>query len=326
MDTPYKRYSIVIGIIVAVALLGGLISYLSVQTYDGNDYSFQSFPIQRKSWIADRLPYLPYDPAYNNYTVVLDGHSHTIYSDGKLTPRENIMWHLAHGYNAMVLTDHHNITGALFTQQLARAEFNDLIKVIVGMEWTTIRIHMNLIGVNESLPKIYNPTDDQIKQVINRTHEIGGIVVVNHIPLSNQICKNQPNISTLYDWGVDYVEVVNQKTFDSNSYDFSKETGMGLITGTDMHRPNITVYSWTVLNIQDYTEESIFNALKNRKTSFLYSLNPDPNGDPSMKWMIFIPIAIAAITLGIIIILLIKSILNRNKYTEVSQESNIELK
>ncbi|TFG18022.1 MAG: PHP domain-containing protein [Promethearchaeota archaeon] len=50
-------------------------------------------------------------PNYNKskYNVIFDQHSHTHYSDGKLTIKQNIEWHIAMGYNALAITDHNNM-------------------------------------------------------------------------------------------------------------------------------------------------------------------------------------------------------------------------
>jgi len=40
---------------------------------------------------------------------------------------------------------------------------------------------MNLIGINETIaPSKAFPSDDELKAAINRTHELGGIAVLNH--------------------------------------------------------------------------------------------------------------------------------------------------
>ena len=40
---------------------------------------------------------------------------------------------------------------------------------------------MNLIGINETIaPSTAFPTDEELQQAINRTHELGGIAVLNH--------------------------------------------------------------------------------------------------------------------------------------------------
>jgi hypothetical protein len=44
----------------------------------------------------------------------------------------------------------------------------------VGMEWTNCRVHLNLIGIENPPPLYVEPTDDQIKEVIQFVHDQGG--------------------------------------------------------------------------------------------------------------------------------------------------------
>jgi hypothetical protein len=59
-------------------------------------------------------------------------------------------------------------------------------------------------------------------------------VVINHIPwsLDDNTLHPHPSLEELYEWGVDYVEVVNGNTFDLQGYLFAISHGMGVITGT----------------------------------------------------------------------------------------------
>lgn len=81
------------------------------------------------------------EPEYENYTVLFDGHSHTFFSDGSVSPRKNIEWHIANGYNAIVVTDHNNLEGAQEAQRIAREEYADKIVVLLGEEWVKIHFH-----------------------------------------------------------------------------------------------------------------------------------------------------------------------------------------
>ena len=46
---------------------------------------------------------------------------------------------------------------------------------------------MNLIGLTEDIPfGPAEPSDEDIKHIIDLTHEMGGLVSVNHIPWSNK--------------------------------------------------------------------------------------------------------------------------------------------
>jgi len=238
-----------------------------------------SYADAKFNWTYTPAGLYPFDPAYNNYTVLLDGHSHTDYSDGSLTPEQNILWHIANGYNAMILSDHNDATGGQVTHQIARAKYGNQIKVLVAQEYTCCRIHMNLVGINATIPSVAWPTDEQFQQVINLTHAEGGFVSVNHIPWSlNAPLEDIPTVEQLYSWGVDYIEVVNQNTFDYQDFRFATAHGMGAITGTDMHHPERGVNAWTTLIPANFSEEAIFEELKARRTSFIYNAIDTPYG------------------------------------------------
>ena len=229
-----------------------------------------------------------YSPSYNHteWNILLDAHSHTLASDGYLTPRQNLLWHISMGFNAMVLTDHNTFANVEEIKQIAREEFNDTIKILTGLEWTTDRIHMNIIlppnvaqAQYETLITFktytYTPTDEEIQDFIQSTHDLGGIVTVNHIPWSMDYTTNHPTRQQLFDWGIDYIEIVNGETYDNDSYYFCLDNGLGMITGTDMHEPE-EVYCWTTLNATEFTEEAIFNEIKARSTGFIFTGIPSP--------------------------------------------------
>ncbi|CAG8461723.1 7004_t:CDS:2 [Paraglomus brasilianum] len=119
--------------------------------------------------------------------ILLDGHVHTTRSDGKMSPEQVIQWGIANGYNAMIASDHNTITGGLEAKEIAEKKYNDSIIIIPAIEYSTCRIHMNLIGLTENIPiGPAEPSDEDIKHIIDLTHEMGGLVSVNHIPWSNK--------------------------------------------------------------------------------------------------------------------------------------------
>jgi len=237
-------------------------------------------------------PLIP--PGYNKskYNVVFDQHSHTHYSDGKLTIKQNVEWHIAMGYNAITITDHNNMKH-LEQIDRVRAEYRDKDLIILsGIEWTTTRIHLNFLGVPYWKEKIkHKPSDNQIIEAISKAHELGGIVVCNHIPWSiNEFhMKTHPTRETLVEWGIDYFEVVNddcrpENVFDQESYDFCLRLNrkIGMITGTDMHTPNGLmsggVHGWTLMNLKEFSDNALIEELRNKNTKILYSI--DPHLDP----------------------------------------------
>ena len=229
-----------------------------------------------------------YSPEYNvtQWNILLDSHSHTFYSDGSLTPRQNLLWHISLGFNAMVLTNHNTFDGISEIITIARQEFNETIKVLIGVEWTTDRCHLNLIlppsTESEDYDELitfkshtYTPTDQEIQDIISSTHNLGGLVVVNHIPWSLEFCRNHPTRDQFLAWGVDYIEAVNEEIYDMESYQFCLDNNLGVITATDMHEPE-PVYSWTTLNVSEFSEEAIFNELKEKRTGFIYDGSASP--------------------------------------------------
>ena len=210
-------------------------------------------------------------PEAENFSISFDSHSHTKYSDGILTVEQNVKWHIAHGFNAMVLTDHNNLRNSKDVQAVAAVYASEFI-LIQGLEWTSSRIHMNIIGISEWDLRIpWNPTDAQIQEAIDEAHSQGAVVVVDHIPWSLPRMPDHPSRQQLLDWGVDYVEIYNGDDYDADSEPWCNDTGgFGKITGTDMHSPG-DVEVWTLMNTTEFTAEAIMDELRARNTTIIYN-------------------------------------------------------
>ncbi len=221
-------------------------------------------------------------PGYNDtqYKGVMDHHSHTYYSDGVLSVKQNIEWHIALGFNIIVITDHDSLQNKKDVDKARNEYKGDDIVIIQGMEWTTNRIHMNFIGLSEwdsVIPK--NPSDDDIKEAIEKAHDQGAIVVCNHIlwSIEQPGMGEHPSRDDLLKWGIDYIEVINGDThsdisYDEESVEFCEDEDLGQITGTDMHVPDYSsVNAWTLLNISELTEDAVMDELKSRSTKILVS-------------------------------------------------------
>ncbi|KAJ1733767.1 hypothetical protein LPJ61_001409 [Coemansia biformis] len=240
-----------------------------------NDYTDMKF-----DWTTDPRSYLsPMNSSFSTYNILLDAHLHTTYSDGVLSPGQVVEYARANGYNAIIVTDHQGVEGSIAAKEYAEKHHKDQITVITGMEYTCCRIHMNLIGINESVtvsPPF--PSDDELRSVINKVHGMGGLVIVNHIPWSNTTLlpwdvarlPNNPTREQLLEWGVDGFEVVNQNTFDLRSYQFVQQHSDRLValTGSDMHYPGSS-FAWTTINARNRSANAILNEIRNRRTSFL---------------------------------------------------------
>jgi predicted metal-dependent phosphoesterase TrpH len=231
-------------------------------------YNYNAVTIDYANPFEPGKYYQPFDAGFN-YTVLLDAHVHTDVGGGQMSPETTIQWHIANGYNAMVITDHNDIQRAFDTQKLAREKYDDKIKVLVGEEWSNCRMHMGLLGLKEFVPIPKYPTDLEIQQVINTTHAQGGIVVVNHIPWSYYAGLKMPSSDDLVKWGVDYFDVTTADSFDLQTLFYARAHNCGVLAASDIHQIQ-PAWEWTLLNPTNFSEESILEALKSRKTSFFF--------------------------------------------------------
>ncbi|CAO3674285.1 unnamed protein product [Umbelopsis vinacea] len=266
---------LLVRVLTLIAIIGVLAGIGIGLTYtdglpDPDDYSNLEF-----NWTISPSSYLrPYNSTFK-YNVLLDGHSHSTYSDGKMTVRQLLDWHIGR--------DHNTIEGGLAAEKLALAEYNNSIVVIPAMEYSCCRLHMNFIGINQSVtvgPPV--PSNQDLQAVIKEVHDLGGIVIVNHIPWSNTTedgyelprLPNHPSIEDLTAWGVDGFEIINQGTFDYPTMQFCQDHNLIQMTGSDVHYPDVPANAWTLVQTTNYTKQAILQEIRARRTSFLF----DPTG------------------------------------------------
>ncbi|MCP4136405.1 MAG: PHP domain-containing protein [bacterium] len=224
--------------------------------------------------------YVPeYDKKRGN--IRFDPHSHSTYSNGVLSPEQCIQYHIAMGFNACVISDklkkNSGWEGSVEAQKIARKKYKDEIKVLVGLEYTSHRGHLNVVfppGKNSFKNKIpyygKNPTKSELKSFIKAIHDLGGIVILDHLVLSYKNLPAHLSRKEFLELGVDYIEIINGGIFDKKSYEFCKKNNLGMLASTGMHIPEETsVRAWTLLNVNKFTEQAIFDQLKARNNSIL---------------------------------------------------------
>ncbi|KAL7749663.1 hypothetical protein RI367_004891 [Sorochytrium milnesiophthora] len=250
------------------------------------------------NWSVDvrQLNLTPFNASFGSYNVILDAHSHTTVSDGRMTPETLLDYAIAQGYNALVVSDHNTIEGGLEAERIAKSKFPDgRLVVIPAVEYTCCRIHMNLIGINETIapPRPY-PTDDEMRAAIARTHQLGGIAIVNHIPWSNTLesgyelypngtgrrLPGQPTRDQLLAMGIDGIEISNQDTFDLVSVQYAQQHGLIMVTGSDVHYPDGNA-GWTLIrtppsNGAVVSKDDIMQALRSRQNTFVFDASITP--------------------------------------------------
>ena len=90
-------------------------------------------------------------PEYDKdaFNLIYDHHSHTYYSDGTLTIKQNVEWHITMGFNALTITDHNNMRHLEKIDELKNEYIKKGILITSGIEWTTTRMHLNFLGVSK---------------------------------------------------------------------------------------------------------------------------------------------------------------------------------
>mgnify|MGYP006297164667 FL=1 len=91
--------------IIIIAVIGlffyvffGLLVFLLTAFKHGNLYDDDAV-----TYDEGRPDWVPKD------AFVIDCHTHTRASDGVLTPRQLILWHVSNGYDGMVVSDHNTM-------------------------------------------------------------------------------------------------------------------------------------------------------------------------------------------------------------------------
>lgn len=103
-------------------------------------------------------------------------HSHTLHSDGSLTPAELLAGARERGLDFLALTDHNTISALL---EIEQAE-DDRLLVIPGIELTTFYGHALALGVEEWIDWRTGYNCWSMEDTARATHAAGGLFVIAH--------------------------------------------------------------------------------------------------------------------------------------------------
>lgn len=103
-------------------------------------------------------------------------HTHTVSSDGKMTPEELVDRAVECGYSAIALTDHNTVAGV---KRAVEAGKKRNLTVIPGIEWTTFYGHLTVTGGGSDV-LWRDITPDNIDEKIARAQSLGDIVTIAH--------------------------------------------------------------------------------------------------------------------------------------------------
>ncbi len=216
------------------------------------------------------------------YPVLL--HSHTLHSDGHMTPEELVRSAKDFGYKAMFLTDHNTDAGL---DEIYEKNFDkDILPVFHGIEWTTFYGHMLILGSHDA-GNYTKATLSNMEECIDEIQKENNDAVfsINHpFDMGNPICTGchfEFNIKDYSNFA--YLELINGENSENSkstklAYKFWKKLlnegyKLAALGGRDWHvksKDDDTV-PINMLGINgDLNEKNILKAIRNTNTYLTY--------------------------------------------------------
>ena len=184
--------------------------------------------------------------------VKADLHVHTTYSsDSVITPKDLVFYAKKRGLNAVAVTDHNRVDGALKI-----AKETDFL-VIPGTEVSSLHGHIIGLNIQEPIPR-----DLSADETVDRIHKAGGIAIACHpfVLFKGSIGKH---VTAKFD----AVEAINAsafpfKTSTRKANELAERFKLPKTAGTDAHYGPVIGRAYTIIEAEP-TVESIVNAIAN---------------------------------------------------------------
>jgi len=182
--------------------------------------------------------------------VKADLHVHTTYSsDSVITPKDLVFYAKKRGLNAVAVTDHNRVDGALKI-----AKETDFL-VIPGTEVSSLHGHIIGLNIQEPIPR-----DLSADETVDRIHKAGGIAIACHpfVLFKGSIGKH---VTAKFD----AVEAINASAFPFKSStrkanELAERLKLPKTAGTDAHYGPVIGWAYTLVEAEP-TVESIINAI-----------------------------------------------------------------
>ncbi|MHA1683239.1 MAG: PHP domain-containing protein [Promethearchaeota archaeon] len=249
------------------------------------------FMYNLKSWQDERFHYKPLLEAEEKEAgvVLLDTHSHTLASDGKMTYEQSVWYHIAMGFTAMAFTDHETLGDVVEIKRL-QEEYRDKMIILQGIEIGTKIGHVCVIGVETWDQSRYKSLsgEQKVMKIVEMARDQNAVVSINHYPWSTggEKPRFDPSVHLSRDraleLGFQLMEACNWdddiSPIDMASYIFCRDhDGIGSCAATDIHAPEKDkLYGWTKVNPRAFSEAALMDELRAGRTDVLFQ----PGGAP----------------------------------------------
>ncbi|MBV9867832.1 MAG: hypothetical protein JO316_20965 [Abitibacteriaceae bacterium] len=196
--------------------------------------------------------------------TAFDFHTHTLRSNGLLTPQQQIDWHRARGFAGLAFTDSNTLMPVAEISAL-RAANPDML-LLNGCEYHG-DAHLVLLGLKSAI----SARDMSVADAIKAARRQGAMVIVAH-PWS----PAKYSIAQLIQMGVDGFEGWNGVIWSHEVAQVDKQRHLIATTATDtLSKSGSRCFTWTLLPRGLNNPDKVLRALRLRKTAAAFALNDD---------------------------------------------------
>ena len=164
------------------------------------------------------------------------------------------------GLSGFAICDHDTIEGGLACAARA-AELGIELTVIPGIEVSSSKGHILVLGINENIEPFLSPAE-----TIRRARALGGTVIIPH-PFK----RSSHGIGSFEGLDIDAVEVFNSRCLFNNANRKAaleaKRLNIPGVAGSDSHIPEMVGQAYTEIAARKNTVEAVLQAIQEGKVS-----------------------------------------------------------